>query len=466
MKTSIWWIRRDLRLADNQALAAAQNAADQVVPVWIKDPDLWESSYSSQRRRDFLSQGLQQLDAALRALGSYLLVREGKPLDVLTRLRDETGAGAIFSEADVSPYAQRRDSGVADSLPLHLQPGLAIREPGSVLKADGDPYVVYGPFARTWREAPPAHREECLAPPSSLESPPALSGIDLFSTNERQVAHFPAGEQEARRRLQVFFDEKIASYAQRSHRLDEDNTSTLSPYLRFGMISARTVAAAIEDRRCRDDLDAAQREGLARWRDELIWRDFFIHILYHFPEARSTSFREKYRALPWRNDPDQFAAWCEGRTGYPVVDAAMRQLAQTGWISNRARMIVASFLVKDLLIDWRWGERWFMQQLVDGEPANNNGNWQWVAGTGTDAAPYFRIFNPVSQGEKHDPDGSYVRQWLPELASVETGVVHKPWCMSVAQQRNAGCTIGQDYPAPIVDHQNAREAALAAYKSL
>lgn len=466
MKTSIWWIRRDLRLADNRALAAAHNASEQVVPVWIKDPALWESPYSSQRRRDFLSQGLRQLDSALRALGSFLLVRQGKPMDVLTRLCDETGAGAIFAEADVSPYAQRRDRGVAGSLPLHLQPGLAIREPGSVLKADGDPYVVHGAFARAWQEMPPIHREECLAPPSTLESPSALTGIDLLSRNERQVPRFPAGEQEAQRRLQIFLDEKVAAYGQHSHRLHEDNTSRLSPYLRFGMISARMVAAAIEERRRRDDLSAAEREGLARWHDELIWRDFFIHILYHFPEARSESFREKYRALPWRNDPDQFAAWCEGRTGYPVVDAAMRHLAQTGWISNRARMIVASFLVKDLLIDWRWGEQWFMQQLVDGEPANNNGNWQWVAGTGTDAAPYFRIFNPVSQGEKHDPDGAYVRQWVPELANVETGILHKPWRMSAEQQRTAGCIIGQDYPAPVVDHQEARETALAAYKSL
>lgn len=455
-----------MRLADNQALAAAQDASVQVIPVWIKDPSLWDSPYSSQRRRNFLVQGLRKLDADLRALGSYLLIREGRPLDVLTRLCDETGAGAIFTEADVSPYARRRDRGVARVLPLHLQPGLAIRQPGSVLKTDGDPYIVYGPFARTWREAPPTHLEECLAPPSSLESAGTLSGVDLFSENERQASHFPAGEQEAQRRLQVFLDGKMASYGQRSHRLDQDNTSTLSPYLRFGMVSARTVAAAIEQRRGRNDLNAAQREGLARWQDELIWRDFFIHILHHYPEARSRSFREKYRELPWRNDPDQFAAWCEGQTGYPVVDAPMRQLAQTGWISNRARMIVASFLVKDLLIDWRWGERWFMQQLVDGEPANNNGNWQWVAGTGTDAAPYFRIFNPVSQGEKHDPDGAYVRQWIPELANVETGFVHKPWRMSVTQQRNAGCIIGQDYPAPIVDHQKAREAALAAYKSV
>jgi deoxyribodipyrimidine photo-lyase len=199
------------------------------------------------------------------------------------------------------------------------------------------------------------------------------------------------------------------------------------------------------------------------WLTELIWREFYVAILYHFPHVRSGSFQRQYDRIAWDNDPAAFAAWCEGRTGVPIVDAAMRQLVQTGWMHNRSRMIVASFLVKDLLIDWRWGERFFMQQLVDGDPAANNGGWQWTAGTGTDAAPYFRIFNPVTQGQKFDPDGQYVRQWVPELANVPAKFIHEPWKLPSSDQRRAGCVVGQDYPAPILDHAWARERTLTAY---
>jgi deoxyribodipyrimidine photo-lyase len=395
------------------------------------------------------------------------LLRQGRPKDVLSRLCEETGAAAIFAEDDVSPYARRRDRAVASALPLRRLPGLAVRAPGSVMKADGDPYVVYSPFARTWREAPLPRPEETLSAPDCLNTPHNLSGDALPQPdNDQLLSRFPAGEQEARRRLQTFLDQNTAQYGADGDRLDQDNTSRLSPYLRLGMISPRTVAAAIAERRDHANVTSQQKKGLTRWLDELIWRDFFIHILHHFPNARRQSFRPKYRALSWRNDRPQFDAWRHGQTGYPVVDAAMRQLAQTGWIANRARMIVASFLVKDLLIDWRWGERWFMQQLVDGDPALNNGNWQWVAGTGTDAAPYFRIFNPVTQGQKHDPEGTYIRRWVPELANVDGSHIHRPWRMSEAEQQAAGCRIGRDYPAPIVNHQEARKQTLAAYKSL
>lgn len=467
MKTAIWWIRRDLRLVDNQALAAAQDEAECVIPLWIRDPVLWRSPYSGHKRRAFLSQGLHRLDESLRDRGSFLLLRKGRPVEVLGRLCEETGAGAIFAEDDVSPYARRRDRAVERALPLRRLPGIAVRAPGSVMKADGDPYVVYSPFARTWRQAPLPRPEEILSAPDRLHTPQNLSGDTWpLPHDDERLARFPAGEQEARRRLQTFLDEGAVQYAGESDRLDQDNTSRLSPYLRLGMISARTVAAAIQQRRERGNLNRQQQQGLSRWLDELIWRDFFIHCLNHFPHARRQSFRAKYRALSWRNDRQQFDAWRHGQTGYPVVDAAMRQLSHTGWIANRARMIVASFLVKDLLVDWRWGERWFMQQLVDGDPALNNGNWQWVAGTGTDAAPYFRIFNPITQGQKHDPDGTYIRRWIPELASVDAPHIHRPWRMSAAEQQAAGCRIGQDYPAPIVNHQDARKETLAAYKSL
>jgi deoxyribodipyrimidine photo-lyase len=239
-------------------------------------------------------------------------------------------------------------------------------------------------------------------------------------------------------------------------------TSRLSPYMHLGMLSAHQAVTAAA--RSVDKASTAEaRKGAQAWLGELIWREFFVHMLYHFPEVLRESFREELRNLRWKNDGADFAAWCEGRTGYPVVDAGMRQLMATGWMPNRARMITASFLVKDLLVDWRWGESYFAQRLVDGDRAVNNGNWQWVAGTGADAAPYFRIFNPVLQGKRHDPQGLYVRAWLPELSRLPDHFLHEPWRMPSALQREVNCLLGRDYPHPIVDHGWARTRALTAY---
>jgi deoxyribodipyrimidine photo-lyase len=258
-------------------------------------------------------------------------------------------------------------------------------------------------------------------------------------------------------------DASVFSYAELRDRLDLDSTSGLSPYLRFGMLSARqAVVAAMEAGSNESDTDA--RQGAETWLNELIWREFYVHILAHFPHTATTSFREGLRDIAWVDDREDAAAWQEGQTGYPVVDAAMRQLVATGWIHNRARMIVASFLVKDLLVDWRLGARYFMRQLVDGDPAANVGGWQWVSGTGTDAAPYFRVFNPVLQGRKFDPRGAFVKEWVPELSGVPEARVHAPWEMSVDEQLASGCRVGRDYPAPIVDHGRARLRALAAYQ--
>jgi len=228
------------------------------------------------------------------------------------------------------------------------------------------------------------------------------------------------------------------------------------------MVSARQ-AAAIAYQAINHATNQDARENVETWLSELIWRDFYISILHHFPHVRKNNFRAQYDAIVWSQNQAEFDAWCHGQTGYPYIDAAMRQLYQSGWMHNRARMAVASFLVKDLLIDWRWGERWFMQHLLDGDPASNNGGWQWAAGTGTDAAPYFRIFNPISQGTKHDPEGNYVRRWVPELTRLPKKYIHEPWKMSLSEQQRCGCIIGQDYPLPMVDHQWARQRTLEAY---
>ncbi|MCU0501204.1 MAG: DNA photolyase family protein, partial [Anaerolineae bacterium] len=435
---------------------------------------------ASEKRLAFLFGGLRALDADLRARGSRLIVRRGDPATELARLVSETGATAVFAEEDVWPYARRRDTAVAALAPLRLTAGLTIHPSDVVRKADGGVYTVFTPYSRAWKALPPPRRSDLLTP-QHLASQRLGPAVDLASLPipDKPVlpasVPFPPGELEALRRLAAFTGlsprssvarppSSVHHYADDRNRMDLEGTSRLSPYLRFGMISARQCAVAALEALASAPNDAA-RPGATTWLNELIWREFYTAILYHFPNVLQEAFQPELRAIPWSNDPAQFAAWCEGRTGYPIVDAAMQQLVETGWMHNRARMIVASFLVKDLLIDWRWGERFFMEHLIDGDPAANNGGWQWTAGVGTDAAPYFRVFNPTLQAARFDPDGAYVRRWLPELARVPARHIHAPWLMPPDVQRQAGCIIGQDYPAPIVDHATARERVLAAYKT-
>ena len=466
MTTAIWWIRRDLRLTDNQALSQALAQADTVIPLFILDPKLWHSTYVGTKRLAFLLAGLRQLEADLHARGSRLIIRQGDPQAELKAMLAESGAAAVFAEADVSPYARHRDSAVAEALPLHLMGGLTVQPPDAALKADGTPYTVFTPFSRAWLALPPPTPESVLPAPPSITTPFHLPSHSIPTEPGLPAGvPFEAGEAAAQRRLTAFVegaDPAVYRYADERNRLDLDGTSGLSPYLRFGMLSPRqaVVAALMAIAEARN---TPARQGAETWLNELIWREFYLNIIYHFPRVREASFRPEYNHIRWSNDETAFEAWRQGRTGYPVVDAAMRQLAETGWLHNRARMIVASFLVKDLLIDWRWGERWFMQHLVDGDPAANNGGWQWTAGVGVDAAPYFRIFNPVLQSQKFDPAGVYIHRWLPELAGVPAKYIHTPWEMPVAVQRQANCRIGQDYPAPIIDHGQARERTLAAY---
>jgi deoxyribodipyrimidine photo-lyase len=465
---NIWWIRRDLRLSDNQALSAALAAGGPVVPAFILDPRLLAAPATGEKRLAFLFGGLAALDADLRARGTRLILRRGDPATELARLAHETAATAIYAEENVSPYARRRDAEVAAAVPLRLLPGLTIRPADLVRRADGGVYTVFTPYSRAWKALPLPRRGDLLAAPARLAPPPA----DLVSLPLAEAAPltpapigFPPGEAEARRRLDAFLGATaapIARYANERDRMDLDGTSQLSPYLRFGMISARECAVAALEAIAAAD---ARQEGAATWLTELIWREFYTAILFHFPNVLHEAFRPELRAIPWANDEAHFAAWRAGRTGYPVVDAAMRQLNETGWMHNRARMIVASFLVKDLLIDWRWGERYFMQRLLDGDPAANNGGWQWTAGVGTDAAPYFRVFNPILQAAKFDPDAAYVRRWVPEVARFPDRLIHAPWLAPADAQRRAGCIIGRDYPAPIVDHAAARARVLAAYRA-
>jgi len=463
MSAAIWWIRRDLRLSDNQALAAALSRAEQVLPVFVLDPKLLNSPYVGEKRLAFLYAGLHALDNDLRQRGSGLVVRSGDPVHVLTDLHREVGAGAILAEADHSPFACRRDQRAARLLPLYLTSGLTVHSPSEIIKVDGMPYTVFTPFSKAWLAHP--WSGDPLPAPDWI---PTLAGVmseDIPASPPLSTQiPFQAGETEAQRRLDAFIENAVYSYADERNRMDLAGTSGLSPYLRFGMLSARQAVAAASQAEAQAT-DAESRRSAETWLNELIWREFYIAILYHFPSVRQTAFRPALRNLSWVNDLDDFGAWTQGRTGYPVVDAAMRQLLQTGWMHNRARMITASFLTKDLLVDWRWGERHFMQHLIDGDPAANNGGWQWTAGTGTDAAPYFRIFNPVTQSQKFDPGGAFIRRFVPELVNVPTEFIHSPWKMPLDLQTQIGCRIGKDYPAPIVDHKLARERVLSVYKT-
>ena len=446
--TAIWWIRRDLRLHDNQTLQAALQAGP-VLPVYIFDPYLWTGSPG--RRHKFLCNGLHALEADLSQRGSYLVLRRGEPVEVLHQLLSESGAQVIYAEEDFTPYALRRDQAVAAQLPLKQVQGQLVHHPVGIRKSDDSPYTVFTPFSKVWKSLLPGDLGLSQAP-EHIPTIPAISTEPIPSFD--QEMYFPVGEAQAKKRLDAFLADKIGDYGVGRNQLHLDGTSSLSPYIHFGMLGLRTAVHHAQQA-ILSAPDQASRKSASTWLNELIWREFYIYILYHYPHVRDGNFRPQYDRIPWRNDSDEFEAWKNGLTGYPVVDAAMRQLTATGWMHNRARMIVASFLVKDLLIDWRWGEDWFMQHLLDGDLAANNGGWQWTAGTGTDAAPYFRIFNPVLQSKKFDPQGEYIRKWVPELAALDSNVIHAPWEKSIQVP---------GYPAPIVDHKYARQRTLEAYQ--
>jgi deoxyribodipyrimidine photo-lyase len=446
--TAIWWIRRDLRITDNPALQAALEAAP-VIPVFVLDPHLF--SRPAHKRQAFLFNGLCALDADLRQRGSYLVIRRGEPIGVFRSLLAETNASTIFVNEDYTPYARKRDSTIAHELPLQMVLGQVVQHPKFIKKADGMPYTVYASYSKAWKSLLPDELNITTAP-VRIPTPEGLRTETIPDAPASNI--FPAGEAEALHRLEQFTQARIYRYAENRNRMDLDGTSALSPYIRFGMLGLRQAVHSAQQA-IRSAEDTEGRNGAEVWLNELIWREFYIQILFHFPYVSKTAFNSSLVNIPWQNDGTQFEAWTLGQTGYPIVDAAMRQLRATGWMHNRARMIVASFQVKDLLINWQWGERWFMENLLDGDPAANNGGWQWTAGTGTDAVPYFRIFNPILQSKKFDPHGDYIRRWVPELAHLAADEIHAPWEMKI-DIRN--------YPQPIVDHHAARERTLSAYK--
>jgi deoxyribodipyrimidine photo-lyase len=467
-RPAIVWFRRDLRLHDHPALAAAVARHPTVVPLYVLDDALLEGRWPSPNRRWYLLGALRDLDASLRARGGRLVVRRGRPADIVPALAASLGAEDVYVSRDHAPYGRARDRTVADRLAgvggtLHARPGTYVHEPDAVLTRDGRPFTVFSPFRRAWEARAvrdPLPAPDRIALPAMLTDGTALDpgsipdGASIGAVPTADPALLPApGETAARRRMDAWIEMGAAGidgYADRRDRLDRDGTSHLSADLRWGTLSATELLVRA----------SGSGRGASAFRAELCWREFYGQVLWHRPAVRTTPFDPRMAAMPWRDDESGVAAWIAGRTGVPVVDAAMRQLVAAGWMPNRARMIVASFLTKDLLVDWRVGERHFMEHLIDGDLASNNGGWQWTASTGTDAQPWFRVFNPVTQGRRFDPNGDYVRRWVPELRPVPDELVHEPWRMSTAQQQMAGCRIGRDYPAPIVDHAAARVRAL------
>lgn len=477
----IWWMRRDLRLSDNVALDEALATGEPVVPLFVADPAILGVRNMGAARLHFCFQSVLEVNARLlEADAGYVVIRHGDPLDALRDVAARVGATRVFVNRDYTPLARRRDErvreGLADAgIELHRFKDLVLFETDEILtKSKEKPYEVYGPYQKRWRgmEPPPVIGPDwpdvpALRTPRGIACDP-LPTLEALGFELEQTPQ-AAGERAARARLDEWVDlrrsDSVAHYAeQRERPAVERGTSRLSPHLRFGTLSPRTAYAAAMAARDRTEQPSV-RESIDVWLSELAWRDFYYQLLYHHPRLLTESFTQRYDRLAWLSDEAALEAWKIGRTGYPYIDAGMRQMRAIAWMHNRLRMAVASFLTKDLLYDWRPGYHFFMERLVDADPANNNGGWQWAASTGGPSAqPYFRVFNPVQQGKKHDPDGEYVRRWVPELRDVPTAHIHEPWKMSEAEQRAAGCIIGEDYPAPIVDHDERRDRAIALYK--
>lgn len=440
--TSIFWFRRDVRLDDNPGLNAAAEAGD-VVPLFVIDPTLFDRS--SARRRDLLVAGLVDLDLRLAEREGRLRVEYGKPAEVVPRVAGEAGAEAVHVSREVTPFGTTRDLQVSREVELVAHDGLYAHPPGSVLTEAGDAYKVFSAFHRSWslREVRPS-----VLPDNAEFTDDAGAGLPPFDE-----AAVPAGPGGAERRLSAF-RERVDDYDDQRDRIDLDATSHASVDLKYGWIGPRRLISEIGD-------STKGRQAFVR---QVAWRDFYGHLLAEYPSVVDESFDERYRAMEWRNDPEEILAWKQGRTGFPLIDAAMRRLVQEGQMHNRARLVVGSFLVKDLLVDWRIGERFFRHHLIDGDTAQNAGNWQWVAGTGTDAAPYFRVFNPVTQSERFDPDGWFIRKWVPELAEVPDEWIHAPWEAGPMELLSYGVELGKTYPEPIVEHSMARQRALDSYE--
>jgi deoxyribodipyrimidine photo-lyase len=476
---TILWFRQDLRLQDNPALHAAIRRGAAVVPVYILDDEAegrWAAGGAS---RWWLHHSLAALDASLKALGSRLVIARGDSEVILRDLIATTKAGAVYWNRRYEPAIITRDSRIkteclAAGLDAKSFNSALLNEPHTIANKQGAPFQVFTPY---WRHclaldvaAPVKVRTSALVSPS--EWPPSLDvrDLDLLPSvpwDAGLAATWQPGEAAGAKRLKKFVAGAMAAYVETRNLPDHEGTSMLSPWLHFGEVSPRQVWAAVETLSKRSFI-FPPGEGARVFLSEIGWREFAYYLLYHFPRTPERPLRADFEKFPWASDRGgaKLRAWQQGRTGYPIVDAGMRQLWHTGWMHNRVRMIVASFLVKHLRLPWTKGAEWFWDTLVDADLASNTLGWQWTAGCGADAAPYFRVFSPVLQGEKFDAEGAYVRRWVPELAHLPAKYIHAPWTAPAEVLASAGVVLGDSYPRPIVDHAAARAAALAAFKSM
>lgn len=465
IEKALVWFRRDLRDHDHAALSAALADASEIYCAFVFDREILDALPTKQDRRvHFIHASLLELDAALRAQGGGLIVRHGRAADEIPALARQLGVSAVFTNRDYEPAAKQRDSEAAADLAatgiaFHTFKDQVIFAGDEVLTQQGKPYSVFTPYKNAWLKRLTA--ADCATylgqgvhfghlAGRELAGVPGLAEIGFAATDLNELGIQP-GMTGARALWDEFSAGRIQRYGARRDFPAVKGVSYLSVHLRFGTISIRELVRL-----------ARQKEADA-WLGELIWRDFYFMILDHFPRVVSHAFKPEYDAIQWAHRPEAYAAWCAGRTGYPLVDAAMRQLNHSGWMHNRLRMVVASFLTKDLGIDWRLGEKYFAEQLNDFDLSANNGGWQWAASSGCDAQPYFRIFNPITQSERFDPEGKFIRRYVPELAKLANKYIHAPWLMGRVEQEGLGVIIGRDYPGPIVDHAQARAETLARY---
>lgn len=467
----LFWHRRDLRISDNLGLAAAKEHTSKVVGLFCLDPGIFDGDDIAPARVTYMIGCLTQLQESYQKLGSQLLIIQGEPQKAIPQLAEALQAKAVFWNLDVEPYAKKRDRAVKDAL---AEKGIdtknfwdqLLHAPGEIVtKSSNLPYKVYTPFWRSWSQ------KDKAGVAKKIDKLEGLSQAEIEKSNQAGAIALPSakdlgyewnnpllvppGETAAHERLEEFCDRAIYCYDEERNFPYVDGTSRLSAALKFGAIGIRTVwqatLAVLEN--CRSD---EARSGVVTWQKELAWREFYQHCMFFFPNLAKGAYREEFKDFPWENDEAKFQAWCEGKTGYPIVDAAMRQLNEIGWMHNRCRMIVASFLTKDLIIDWRWGEKYFLQKLYDGDLSANNGGWQWSASSGMDPKP-LRIFNPASQAAKFDQDGEYIRQWVSEISSMDTEYLVTG---KIPELERAS----YDYPQPIVDHKQQQRKFKALYK--
>lgn len=475
MNTLVWF-RNDLRLSDHPALHQALQTETAILPVYIWEPDdekPWQPGGAS---RWWLHHALADLDQQLKLAGSKLILRRGPALQTLQQLIKEGQVSRVVWTRRYEPHIIKRDELIKKTLKeqginVESYNGSLLHEPMSIRTKEGNPYQVYTPFWNCYQlqNAPrkPLPTPKKLNAPNHWPSSLEITAFKLLPTIKWDSSFYEAwtpSEEAARQSLKHFCHRAAGQYAEKRDLPGTTGTSKLSPYLHFGQISPNLIWYEIESLRIDSkNVDKEFQRQSEVYLKELVWREFAYHLLYHFPLTPTKPLRSEFTGFPWKNESNKLRAWQKGQTGYPIVDAGMRQLWKTGWMHNRVRMVVASFLVKHLLIPWQQGAKWFWDTLVDADLASNTLGWQWTAGCGADAAPYFRIFNPMQQGERFDADGTYVRRWVPELAKIPARFIHSPWTAPAGVHLAASFNLGKDYPHPIVQHAEARDKALAAY---